>query len=677
MVGLPLCCCHSAVNDSTSTDCNLVVWLPSRERSEFIIVNGPDNLVDIEIVAPEVKLVTTSVPQGSQDADDPAILSYGRPPQKHDATLSSTHARRQPSTTTTAAGFLQTGLDDPVPIVGQEEPQLSSTVPQQASQNSTQHASAHDHASTYATLTEPFEELTLNDGYNGGDDNQQEEMGDGKDSQAPIAVAPKHKRRRPKRGIQKERLIKAAAERIEAPQQGDRASPGSRRKLDRQQKTSGWRETPFLEEAPKPKKQSLHPFDGSMPKGRRHRQRKANSNETNGWATEDATDIQDMGDFDFSGNLSKFDKLGTFNQFKQEDTTADEERLVTHNRVPPRPGTAGGKNLHYTENVLDSPKVDNRATWNSDDSENDLTEAKIGSGRSSHRNASRASIRQPPSRKSSVITSEQHMTGSGSLPESKARIRVTPRQSINGSKILRDISSSRNTIKRTILHSEKTTFRVPSSAHSKPSFRLTNHGHVCPCLTPLQMLELEQLAITELGLTEDIVTENAARAIAETAPQLIDLMEVTPNTGGPSASPAIVILAGNNKSGARAIAGARQALNHHSRLFLTVLGLERDDDLLDAVRRQLSIFRNCGGQVIKPDRLIKSLKTAHTTPDLIIDALLGMHMAFDDLRADDQATYFGLASWANKTAPIMAIDVPSGLDASSGKSLILAQLIPP
>ena len=41
-------------------------------------------------------------------------------------------------------------------------------------------------------------------------------------------------------------------------------------------------------------------------------------------------------------------------------------------------------------------------------------------------------------------------------------------------------------------------------------------------------------------------------------------------------------------------------------------------------------------------------------------------MAFDDMRTDDQATYFGLANWANKNAPVMAIDVPSGLDASTG-----------
>ena len=39
-------------------------------------------------------------------------------------------------------------------------------------------------------------------------------------------------------------------------------------------------------------------------------------------------------------------------------------------------------------------------------------------------------------------------------------------------------------------------------------------------VTPLQMLELEHLAILELGMTEDMMFENAATAIAQTARKL-------------------------------------------------------------------------------------------------------------------------------------------------------------
>lgn len=48
--------------------------------------------------------------------------------------------------------------------------------------------------------------------------------------------------------------------------------------------------------------------------------------------------------------------------------------------------------------------------------------------------------------------------------------------------------------------------------------------------------------------------------------------------------------------------------------------------------------------------------------------MLGMHSPFDELRIDDQAAYFELVCWANGSdADIMAIDVPSGIDASTGE----------
>lgn len=666
-----------------------------------MIVNGPKDLLDIEILETHVKPIKPpQIPRPkeiSHEADDPAILSYGRPPHEQDATASSTDMGRGPLANITTIASAQAGLptvvstsgpqgqqmpldpqlvkQDSPPEAGQQSPQFSPETPQLASQNLTQRSYFADHGETSATLTGPFEELGLNDGYKEGDKDQDDATCNGRkaEAEADIAVARKFKRRRPKRGPRKEPAEEGAAERVEDSQQGTKGSPASRRIANRQPKKSGWRVTPFLEEAPQSKKNS-HVLHGPKPKGQPQRQRrqKAFQTERNGWATEDATDIQDMVDFDFSGNLSKFDKHGTFSQFKREDTTADEERLVTHNRLPPRPGTGGGKNLHYTENVLNSPKVNSDVGWNRGDSENDNIEANDKSGRSSRRDTSRASIRQHPSRKGSVMTSEQHMTGSGSLPGSRTRTRQTPRGSINSGKVQDDVSTSHDTIRRTTLKFEKPTSRIPSSAWSKPSFRLTHNNHVCPCLTPLQMLELEQLAITELGMTEEMLTENAARAITVAINPVLDQTDDNPNNSQHNASATIVILAGNNRSGARAIAAARQALNHHSHILLTILGLERDDDLLDAVRRQLSIYHNCGGQVFKPNRLIRALGKAR--PDVIIDALLGMHMAFEDLRTDDQTTFISLAHWANRTAPVMAIDIPSGSDASSG--ILLYPLVP-
>ncbi len=83
-----------------------------------------------------------------------------------------------------------------------------------------------------------------------------------------------------------------------------------------------------------------------------------------------------MGDFDFEGELAKFDKQNLFEQMRKEDAIDEADRLVSHNRLPrPKPGTSGGKNLHHSENVLDLPPAAPKSTpkekpsndfWNSE-----------------------------------------------------------------------------------------------------------------------------------------------------------------------------------------------------------------------------------------------------------------------------------------------------------------------
>jgi enhancer of mRNA-decapping protein 3 len=164
----------------------------------------------------------------------------------------------------------------------------------------------------------------------------------------------------------------------------------------------GWRQTPLLEPNP-----SFQPFSTLKKKGRRN-----GRTEENGWATEDATDVQEMGDFDFEGSLAKFDKKTVFNQIQAEDTIAEDDRLVAHNRLPrAKPGTAGGKNLHPTENVLDMPngRVD-RDAWKSEAGDSEVEEKTsqrdTGSGRTSRRGGRAESKlgnnRRPVSRKGSA-----------------------------------------------------------------------------------------------------------------------------------------------------------------------------------------------------------------------------------------------------------------------------------
>lgn len=441
----------------------------------------------------------------------------------------------------------------------------------------------------------------------------------------------------------------------------------------RRGKVKGWRQTPFLEESTAeillsptgqhrqhPQKEIIKTVTArstkSIPRQPKSRRRLREEDDQNGWATGDATDIQDMENFDFEKNLSRFDKRKVFDQIRQEDTTADEARLVSINRLPAsRSGTAGGKNLHYSENVLDSPIKKgttggpiSHVGLSSTESETGNGEAKISSGRSSRRNLSRAS--KPPSRKSSaLLNGDYHGSGSTFVADPVSRLSRQGTDRTGSPKIKTESSTS--------------LYRKSSGLAETNAFRIALSNGDCPCISPLQMLELEQLSMTELNLTEEMLTENSARCISETAYGLTS----SEDAEQVNHRPLIVILAGNTKTGSRAIAAGRHLRNHGARVVLCILGLERELDLLESVQRQLKVFRSCGGQAIKQDNLTRTLRKLQAPTDLIVDALLGMHLSFDELRTDDQAAYFQLVCWANGSeVGTLAIDVPSGIDPSNG-----------
>lgn len=469
-----------------------------------------------------------------------------------------------------------------------------------------------------ATLTEPFTELALQETISNGvtQDQEQEALA--------RATTKKRRNRRPTKGRQDELQLQS--------QEPSRKSRIAKR-------ADGWGEPPFLQETPIAKK--THPLDAPIHRAEqrlaqaRKGRRQNHLEERNGWATEEATDIQDLGDFDFQGNLSKFDKRGVFDRLRQDDTTADEARLVSFNRLSARPGTNGGRNLHYTENVLDSPKQNGRVSWNDEEESENSEVDRFSSGRnSSRRNLSCASIRKPPSRKNSAMVPHDQTSSSG-LPyrySSQEHHRPNPRIKVKTS-----------------------TPRYPGSESpraSGPTFQLAASGTACPCVTPLQMLELEQLATSELGLSDDMMAENAACCIAQMACRIVP--------GG-----RVIILAGNTKTGARAIAAGRQLRNHGSRVMVFVLGVEKEKDLLEIVRRQLGIYRNSGGQIVSLENL---LAMGDKEFALVIDALLGMHLSPEDLRTADRNTYSEICNWLNDSdRQCLAVDVPSGMDFVNGR----------
>ncbi|KAL1955409.1 hypothetical protein VTO42DRAFT_8565 [Malbranchea cinnamomea] len=590
-----------------------------------------------QAVPPQV--LPSSEKETHQPFVDPAILSFTRP-----------SSSRQPLPGQTSSPVVSNPVNTSPVMIGDsaasESSRAARTVPIVSTTSAPISQVQSSNSASAATLTAPFSELTLNPGgkYSDSKENGQQQVTvpDGRKDTAPLAVplnsAGKQSRKGGKNKSQREVGLQATG----IPEGNEVEQPSSAApKKKGPFAGKGWRQTAFVEPADEIASPSPKRGRGRHSRARRPRPLA----EESGWATEDATDIQEMGDFDFESNLSKFDKRRVFDEIRNDDTIPEKERLIGLNRRA-RPGTNGGRNLHYTENVLDPTPPQTMAYISETDEEEtdeDVTnDDRFDSGRNSSRTRSRTSM-APPSRKggtivgASVGSTQYSHIGRGSLASPRGASPRPRKGSATASPMTRSTSAITG------------------------SLQITTTNRTCPIVSPLQMLEIEQLAISELGLTEDIITENAGRGIAEAA---VSLASELP------AAARVFIFAGNHRTGSRAVAAARHFRNRGYRVTLCILGSDRENEFTDVFRKQVDIFKKAGGRVSRWEELSARLSTVDNTPGLVVDALFGVHIAFEDLRSDDQATAFEMISCANRSGTeILSVDIPSGLSANSGEAM--------
>ncbi|CAG9996489.1 unnamed protein product [Clonostachys byssicola] len=422
----------------------------------------------------------------------------------------------------------------------------------------------------------------------------------------------------------------------------------------------GWRQTPML--------QSTAAFQPFTSLKRLSRGRKGNG-DGNGWASEDVT--EEMGEFDFENNLAKFDKRTIFDQMRKEDQIDEGDRLVSHNRRP-KPGTNGGKNLHYTENVLEIPTAiaKNAGFWNS---EADDPHAVNSGERNSGREPRASSLRRNESKRGVSRRSQ-------SRKASQVVIGAQPLSRVNSAVSEMSILVRRSPIvnrRRSGLHTDSNQQRS-----NRPGLYVISSNRRLETISSLQMLNLENIAANEVGFTEDLMAENSGRGIAEVALRALadPAVKVRFEMAGCEASldnSTTVILAGNNKSSVRAMAAARHLRNRNIDVVICIVGIERERDLLEDLRRQIDLYRAFGGKVMSKteffEYLRKNAASGTRIPiSLIIDSLLGLTMSFEELRVGDQATVYELMEWANRNeAFTLSVDIPSGIDPTSGKIAII------
>jgi NAD(P)H-hydrate epimerase len=168
-----------------------------------------------------------------------------------------------------------------------------------------------------------------------------------------------------------------------------------------------------------------------------------------------------------------------------------------------------------------------------------------------------------------------------------------------------------------------------------------------PHLTTEQMREVDRLMVEKFGIELVQMMENAGRHLAALArDRFLD--------GDPTGRD-VVLLAGSGGNGGGGLVAARRlhAWGGHVRVLLS----RPSREYRGVPAHQLAILRELD---VRCDHQEDPLPVSGA--DLLIDALIGY-----SLRGDPRGAAASLIRGANEsTAPVLSLDLPSGLDATTG-----------
>ncbi|NOZ56354.1 MAG: NAD(P)H-hydrate epimerase [Calditrichaeota bacterium] len=160
------------------------------------------------------------------------------------------------------------------------------------------------------------------------------------------------------------------------------------------------------------------------------------------------------------------------------------------------------------------------------------------------------------------------------------------------------------------------------------------------------MRQVDQLAISEFGLSLLQMMENAGRALASV---VLALRE--------AADGAVLVLAGKGGNGGGGLCAARHLRNHGVHVEVTLAA--STESLSEATRLQFEILRRDGLAPLDTAR-----DCALERVSVVVDALIGY-----GLSGPPGGPAAELISLANRfEGPVVCLDVPSGVDATTGET---------
>ncbi len=177
-------------------------------------------------------------------------------------------------------------------------------------------------------------------------------------------------------------------------------------------------------------------------------------------------------------------------------------------------------------------------------------------------------------------------------------------------------------------------------------------------LTREQMRELDRIAIEDYGIPGLILMENAGTACAAAASRML----------GGAEGKCVLILAGRGNNGGDGFVVARHLSNRGA--DVAVLLLAAVDEVLEgggdaATNLRIALAMDIPVEQVPTAQQVREAMRQRAAPDLLVDALLGTGIS-----GEVREPFASAIRSINETdAPVLAVDVPSGLDCDTGEPL--------
>ena len=185
-------------------------------------------------------------------------------------------------------------------------------------------------------------------------------------------------------------------------------------------------------------------------------------------------------------------------------------------------------------------------------------------------------------------------------------------------------------------------------------------GQECLVLSRNQVRAFDAWAINEIGIPGVVLMENAGRSCAELVMRRLAAVE----------RPKVCIVCGTGNNGGDGYVAARHLLN--SGFAATVVLCGSRDKVGGDAKTNLDVLERLGGQVVQlnveADDVADQIARLGSDADMVVDGLFGT-----GLSGPVKGGYAVLIEAINALGrPVLAIDIPSGLDCDAGEVLGVA-----